>query len=208
MAKIVIKRGDRSEAVKLIQDRLGVSADGIFGAETEQHLQQWQHTHGLPADGVFGALTMQRMFGFTLEKSVRTITEIIVHCTATPEGKDFTVNDIRRWHKDRGWPDIGYHYVVYRDGTIHDGRSVHLRGIHCSGHNSYSVGVVYIGGVMTDGKTPKDTRTLAQKAALIILLTFLRHLYPKAKIYGHRDFANKACPSFDARREYSNISTH
>jgi N-acetylmuramoyl-L-alanine amidase len=58
---------------------------------------------------------------------------------------------------------------------------------------------------MTDGKTPKDTRTLAQKAALIILLTFLRHLYPKAKIYGHRDFANRACPSFDARREYSNI---
>ena len=66
MAKIVIKRGDRSQAVKLIQDRLGVLSDGIFGAETEQHLQQWHRTHGLPADGVFGALTMQRMFGFTL----------------------------------------------------------------------------------------------------------------------------------------------
>lgn len=205
MAKIVIKRGDRGKAVKLIQDRLGVLSDGIFGVETEQHLQQWQRTHGLPADGVFGARTMLQMFGFTLEKSARTITEIIVHCTATAEGKDYTVSDIRRWHQAQGWPDVGYHYVVYRDGTIHDGRSVHLRGIHCSGHNSYSVGVVYIGGVATDGKTPKDTRTLAQKAALVILLTFLCHLYPNAKIFGHRDFSNKACPSFDAKNEYSKI---
>ena len=205
MAKIVIKQGDRGKAVELIQDRLCIKADGIFGEKTKLQLQQWQRVHGMTADGVFGEKTMLSMFGFKLEKSTRTITEIIVHCTATPEGKDFTVHDIRRWHQAQGWPDIGYHYVVYRDGTIHDGRSVHLRGIHCSGHNSYSVGLVYVGGVTTDGKTPKDTRTLAQKAALIILLTFLRQLYPKAKIYGHRDFANKACPSFDAKKEYSNI---
>lgn len=140
-----------------------------------------------------------------LKKSRRTITEIIVHCTATPEGKDFTVDDIRRWHKARGWRDIGYHYVIYRDGSVHDGRDVDMSGAHCSGHNSHSIGVVYIGGCATDGKTPKDTRTLAQKTTLLNLLTDLRKLYPRANIHGHRDFANKACPSFDATKEYSYI---
>ena len=136
---------------------------------------------------------------------MRDIKEIIVHCSATPEGKDFTVEDIRKWHLARGFKDIGYHYVIYRDGSIHKGREESVIGAHCTGHNSYSIGVCYIGGVAKDGKTPKDTRTEAQKESLVKLLKELKAKYPKATIHGHREFANKACPSFDAKKEYSTL---
>lgn len=141
----------------------------------------------------------------TLKKSRRRINEIIVHCTATPEGRDYTVADIRQMHKAQGWVDIGYHYLVYRDGSIHEGRNVDMVGAHCQGHNAQSIGVCYVGGVARDGKTPKDTRTPAQKDALVHLLMQLVCLYPDATIRGHRDFAAKACPSFDATREYKNL---
>ena len=135
----------------------------------------------------------------------RKITEIIVHCSATPEGKDFTVADITRWHKQRGFRTIGYHYVVYRDGSVHTGRPEGEIGAHCTGHNAVSIGICYIGGLATDGKTPKDTRTPEQREALLMILRRLRAKYPNAKIYGHRDFAAKACPSFDARKEYADL---
>jgi N-acetylmuramoyl-L-alanine amidase len=135
----------------------------------------------------------------------RKITEIIVHCSATPEGKDYTVADIDSWHKARGFKKIGYHYVVYRDGTCHKGRSEDEIGAHCVGHNANSIGICYIGGVSSDGKTPKDTRTEEQKKALIILLRSLKERYPNATIHGHREFANKACPSFDVKDEYGAI---
>ena len=136
---------------------------------------------------------------------MRNIKEIIVHCSATPEGKDFTVKDIDGWHKQRGFRKIGYHYVVYRDGGYHRGRQDSEIGAHCTGHNAYSIGVCYIGGVAKDGRTPKDTRTGAQKKTLITLLKTLKARYPGATIHGHRDYANKACPSFDATKEYANI---
>lgn len=136
---------------------------------------------------------------------MRKITEIIVHCTATPEGKDFTVADIDRWHRQKGWNGIGYHYVIYRDGSVHTGRAKSVAGAHCLKHNANSLGIVYIGGLAKDGKTPKDTRTAAQKSALVALLTKLKAKYPNASIHGHRDFAAKACPSFDATTEYKNI---
>lgn len=135
----------------------------------------------------------------------RKITEIIVHCSATPEGKDFTAADITRWHKQRGFRTIGYHYVVYRDGSVHTGRPEGEIGAHCTGHNAVSIGICYIGGLAADGKTAKDTRTPEQREALIMLLRRLRAKYPNAKIYGHRDFAAKACPSFDARKEYASL---
>lgn len=150
---------------------------------------------------------------------MRTINEIIVHCTATPEGKDYTVEDITRWHKARGFKTIGYHYVVYRDGTVHAGRPEDQVGAHCQGHNAHSIGVCYVGGLTADGKTAKDTRTAAQKQALRNLLVKLRKKYPKAKILGHRDTSPdtnhngkvdkwewvKDCPSFDAKTEYAGI---
>lgn len=136
---------------------------------------------------------------------MRTINEIIVHCSATPEGRPTTVGDIRSWHKQREFKDIGYHYVVYLDGSIHAGRPESAIGAHCTGHNRNSIGVCYIGGVAKDRKTPKDTRTEAQKKALLQLLKQLKKRYPGAKIYGHRNFAAKACPSFDARAEYKSL---
>lgn len=135
---------------------------------------------------------------------MRNINEIIVHCAATPEGKHFTVEDIDRWHKQRGWKGIGYHYVIYLDGSIHKGRDIETIGAHCTGHNKNSIGVCYIGGC-NKNMQPKDTRTDAQKESLIELLTRLKKRYPNAKICGHRDFAKKDCPSFDATTEYKDI---
>jgi N-acetylmuramoyl-L-alanine amidase len=133
------------------------------------------------------------------------INKIIIHCAATPEGKDFTVDDIRRWHKQQGWSDIGYHYVVYRNGDVVNGRNVDIQGAHCAdnGGNINSIGICYIGGCAKDGKTPKDTRTDAQKVALLNLLLDLKKLYPHAVILGHRDLDEhgKLCPSFDAKKE-------
>ena len=138
-------------------------------------------------------------------KTSRTINEIIIHCSATPEGKDVTVEQIRRWHVNhRGWKDIGYHFVIYRNGTISPGRDINVAGAHCLRHNAHSIGVCYVGGTTADStRTPKDTRTPEQKRALVELLTELRRLYPEASIHSHSDFANKACPSFDATREYA-----
>ena len=137
---------------------------------------------------------------------MRKIYEIIVHCAATREGRDFTVEDITRWHKARGFATIGYHYVIYRDGSIHEGRPLEQIGAHCVGHNKHSIGICYIGGCASDGKTPKDTRTPEQKEALFALLRHLKARFPNATIHGHRDFAAKACPSFDAFREYKQLA--
>lgn len=136
---------------------------------------------------------------------MRNINLIIVHCSATPEGRNVAVADIDRWHRERGFDGIGYHYVVYIDGSVHEGRPLNKVGAHCKGHNIHSIGICYIGGVDLNGK-PKDTRTLAQKDALVNLLMRLKRRFPKAVIRGHRDFAAKACPSFDATKEYAGIS--
>lgn len=201
-----LQKGSKGDGVKVLQKALHLIEDGIFGTITEEAVKTFQKANGLCPDGVVGEKTWEKLLFINgLVKSKRNIREIIVHCSATPDGKDFTVDDIRKWHKARGFSDVGYHYIVYRDGSVHDGRSVHLVGAHCTNHNANSIGVCYIGGVATDGKTPKDTRTPQQKEALLTLLKQLKSLYPQAKIYGHRNFSNKACPSFAASREYQNI---
>ena len=191
--------------MRQIQKSLHLLADGIFGKLTEEAVKNFQMRNGLKPDGIVGPATLGKLIPLRWKKSKRTIREIIVHCSATPEGKDFTIDDIRKWHKLRGFADIGYHYVVYRDGSVHVGRDVDLIGAHCTGHNAQSIGVCYIGGCDKDGKTPKDTRTGKQIDALFDLLVQLRSIYPNARIYGHRDFANKACPSFDATKEYKKL---
>lgn len=133
-----------------------------------------------------------------------TTDKIIVHCTATPEGREVSVQEIERWHRQKGYNGIGYHYVVHLDGKVERGRDERAVGAHTAGQNHCSVGVVYVGGCDRAMK-PKDTRTAAQKVSLQKLLTELRRRYPKAEIYGHRDFTRKACPSFDAKEEYKSI---
>lgn len=198
-----IKKGSKGEDVKTLQKKLNLQVDGIFGSITEEAVIEFQKSNGLVADGVVGPKTWEKL-GVSTNK--RTITEIIVHCSATAEGKDFTVDNIRQWHKAQGWSDIGYHWVIYRDGSINKGRDESIIGAHCTGLNSKSIGICYIGGCASDGKTPKDTRTEAQKKALIKLLKELKTKYPKAIIYGHNNFTSlKACPSFNAKEEYKNV---
>jgi len=139
---------------------------------------------------------------------MRKINKIIVHCTATPEGRDVDVKEVRRWHVDeRGWRDVGYHFLVRLDGTIEEGRPIEMTGAHTKGHNWDSIGIAYVGGMSSDGEQsqPKDTRTDAQKDALVDLICQLHDCYG-GTVYGHRDFSSKACPSFDAKTEYENIS--
>lgn len=200
---MIYKRGSRGEVVRQIQKALHLYPDGIFGALTEERVKQFQRENGLKEDGIVGPATLAKLMPFRITKSKRMINEIIIHCTATPEGRECTVDEIRRWHRQRGFSDIGYHYIVHLNGDLDFGRNVDISGAHCLNHNANSIGVVYVGGVAKDGRTPKDTRTQEQKATLASLLLDLRKLYPKATIHGHRDFANKACPSFDATKEYS-----
>ena len=130
---------------------------------------------------------------------MRAISEIILHCTATPEGREVSVATIRAGHLARGFNDIGYHYVIGLDGTVRKGRPVEKIGAHCPGHNAKSIGVAYVGGVATDGKTPKDTRTQAQCMALTGLVRELLAQHPGATVHGHNEFAAKACPSFNVK---------
>lgn len=149
---------------------------------------------------------------------VRKIDKIVVHCSATREGAEFNISDIRAWHKRRGFADVGYHYVVRLNGDVERGRPLSVAGAHVKGYNRNSIGVCYIGGLDKQGKA-KDTRTDAQKQALRALLTELKGCYPDAQILGHRDLSPdrdgdgiisphewiKDCPCFDAKDEYKDL---
>ena len=136
---------------------------------------------------------------------MREINKIIVHCSATREGENYEVAEIRKWHLARGFSDIGYHFYIDLYGEIHKGRDISKIGAHCKGHNRNSIGICYCGGVEADGKTPKDTRYDCQKESLTAVLRTLKAMYPNAVIHSHNDFANKACPSFDATTEYEHL---
>ena len=238
----IYKQGSKGFVVEQIQKIVGAYPDGIWGAVTTECVKRWQLEHDLTPDGLAGPATLAKMGisttaqavtpqpatrtisrdGVTLKTSKRRIDYIVIHCTATREGMPMTVEDIRNEHLRNGWSDIGYHYVVTLDGKIHLGRDVDKAGAHVSGYNSNSIGIAYVGGVENVKGVPysqlkaKDTRTPAQKKALLTLLTDLRKLYPYAKIRGHRDFSPdknhngtiepsewiKQCPSFDAATEY------
>ena len=130
---------------------------------------------------------------------MRTITEIIIHCTATRPDANCTVESICRYHKSLGWHDIGYHYVIYPDGSVHAGRPVEHPGAHTEGHNAHSIGIAYVGGLDSDG-LPADTRTEAQRLVLLQLVQDLMEEYPITAIHGHNEYANRACPCFDVQQ--------
>ena len=134
---------------------------------------------------------------------MRTITLIVVHCSAVRPDQQSSVAQIDSWHRERGFKlGIGYHYVVRRDGEVEPGRPEFLVGAHCLNHNRHSIGVCYEGGLDIRGQ-PADTRTEAQKASLRKLLEELHERYPRAVIVGHHDLnPHKACPCFDVAHEY------
>lgn len=185
----VLRKGSKGTDVVMLQSLLGLYKDGVFGPLTEEAVKTFQNEHGLFPDGIVGPKTWEALMprdGLVLKRSRRRIDLILVHCTATPDGKDYTVENIREWHtakppKGQGWADIGYHYVVYRDGSVHLGRDVDLIGAHCEGYNTHSIGVCYVGGMSADGDRNEDTRTDAQKLALLDLLVKMRQLYPNAQ---------------------------
>ncbi|CAD5276524.1 N-acetylmuramoyl-L-alanine amidase [Bosea sp. 62] len=212
--------GEESRAaIRFFQQCYGLHADGIPGPQTQAALKQAlaapkpgrpepdKSAMAAPAPvpqrlGTAAAAPPPNVASLQLLDTARPVAEIIWHCTATPEGKDFTVADVRAWHKARGWSDIGYHYVVYRDGRIMLGRPVGQIGAHCEGHNTGTIGCSYIGGLSADGKTAKDTRTSAQRASMLWLTQQLSAKHRGIKrVSGHNQYANKACPSFDVRKD-------
>ena len=141
---------------------------------------------------------------------MRRIDKIIIHCSATPEGKNVSAEEIDRWHKARGWQGIGYHFVIALDGSIEYGRAINKVGAHVKWHNKNSIGIVYIGGVEEkrgpDGNwIAKDTRTPKQKESLLDLIKTLKRLHPDATVHGHNEFANKSCPCSNVQEEYCNL---
>lgn len=146
---------------------------------------------------------------------MRKINKLIIHCSATKEGDDVSVDTIRKWHKKRGFRDIGYHYVIGIDGVLFNGRPIEQMGAHCTGHNKDSIGICYVGGLNSNGK-PKDTRTEAQKYTMNKLITELKKIHMTAIIKGHRDYSPdlnddgkidkwewvKVCPCFEVSNEF------
>ena len=152
-----------------------------------------------------------------------TIDAIVIHCSATPAGKNVKASDIDREHRAKGWKMIGYHYVVDLDGTVETGRPLTMDGAHCntsgfsgSPYNKHSIGICYIGGLNENGNAA-DTRTPEQKKALAELVYKLLDEHPGiVEIIGHRDtspdldgdgFINryewiKQCPCFDVKSEF------
>lgn len=122
---------------------------------------------------------------------------IVIHCSATPPDMDIGREEIDRWHKERGFREIGYHFIIRRSGGVEKGRWVRVAGSHVKGYNSRSVAVCMVGGVDKNMK-PEDNFTEAQWNALLDVVFFLKGLFPDAEIVGHRDLdSKKACPSFD-----------
>lgn len=136
---------------------------------------------------------------------MRNINYIAIHCTATqPEASIASIQNY--WKNNLGWKNPGYHYIIDRFGNVVNLLPIELVSNGVQGYNSQTINISYVGGIDKSGK-PKDTRTEAQKQSILKLLKELRVKFPKAKIQGHRDFPNvkKACPSFEAKKEYSLI---
>ena len=135
-----------------------------------------------------------------------TIRYLVVHCSATRCNVPFTLERLEQCHRQNGWDGIGYHFYITRDGLIRETRPLGVPGIHARGFNHCSIGVCYEGGLDEQGR-PADTRTLFQRDALLDVLTVLKHRYPDAQITGHGQLPGvaKACPCFDARKEYGGM---
>lgn len=225
-----LRIGNKGSDVILLQQKLGIRADGIFGPQTEAAVKKYQSEHGCTPDGIVGPHTWDAL---GIQTGVgRLIDEIIIHCSASKEGKEVSSDSIDRTHKGRKFSSyisggqthyIGYHFIIHLDGTIEECRPIAKMGCHASGHNARSIGICYIGGLDardTNGKMIKDTRTPAQKEALIKLIKDLKSRFPTIKrVIGHRDTSPdkngngiiepfefiKGCPCFDAINEYKNI---
>jgi len=134
---------------------------------------------------------------------VRPLDTIIIHCSATPEGRDVSADDIRSWHKARGWRDIGYHFVVNIDGFLQMGRPIEQIGAHAKGYNRKSIGICYIGGTDAD-LNAKDTLNEKQRETIQALIIDLKRSYPTiTKLIGHNEVSAKTCPNFVVNEKFT-----
>ena len=141
-------------------------------------------------------------------QSDREVRLLVIHCSATRCDRAFPVEALRAAHLARGFTDIGYHFYITRDGVLHACRPIRQMGAHAIGWNRHSIGICYEGGLDPQGHSA-DTRTWAQKCTLVALLRQLHLDYPQAQILGHYQLSptiRKACPCFDAQREYEAIA--
>lgn len=152
---------------------------------------------------------MKKLKEFSLKEEYipRSIQYIVVHCSATRVNIPFTREQLLQCHLHRGFKSIGYHFYITKDGVVHHTRPMAEIGAHALGFNLHSLGVCYEGGLDEQGN-PADTRTPLQRETLLRVLSELKKLFPEAKIVGHYQLSadvHKACPVFDARREYQDL---
>lgn len=191
-----IKFGDTGCKVRVLQKLLGLDITDVFDENTRDAVLAFQKENNLLVDAIVGEKTFAKLANLKYPR--RWINSIFLHCSATKEGADFSAKDIDRWHKAQGWSGIGYHYFVKIDGTVEEGRNIDKTGAHCEGKNAGSIGVCYCGGLSSDGKKPKDTRTDEQKKSLLLLVECLMILncIKPCDVHCHNEYAKKACPSF------------
>ena len=128
---------------------------------------------------------------------MRKLESIIIHCSATSEKQNFDVDDIRQWHTEKGWSDIGYHYVITRAGEIQEGRFIEKVGAHAKGYNDHSVGICLVGGINSETEKADANFTFSQYQALAKIKDQLFDAFGELEIIGHRDVSSKDCPCFD-----------
>lgn len=202
------------DEIKKFQKEHGLVVDGIIGPQTRKVMQELARPPAVsarkePDKAAINApaSVVQKQPArpaaewsgqIALEYTKRPISEVIFHCTATPEGRRFDRTDVNAWHKQRGWAMIGYHYLILLDGTIQVGRPIGMVGAHVQGHNAGTIGIAYVGGLSADGKKAEDTRTAMQVAAAKWLIGALKTKFKiKRRAKGHNEYdKGKACPSF------------
>lgn len=135
---------------------------------------------------------------------MRKINKIIIHCSATKASQDIGAKEIDAWHKKQGWQEIGYHFVIRRNGTVEKGRALEKAGAHCKGQNKNSIGICLVGGIDDNGKS-QNNFTEAQFASLRKLAADLKLQYPNASMHGHNEFAAKDCPCFDVQKFFAGV---
>ena len=137
---------------------------------------------------------------------MRDITEIVLHCTATPYMREVHIDEVRSWHvQGRNWSDVGYHYLITLDGCLEKGRELETPGAHVKGHNAKTIGVAYVGGLDPDGQ-PCDTMTCEQEETFEHLVFALQLVLCRAlKLSGHNEHSSKSCPGFDVKKKWPKL---